>query len=106
GGVVGKGGGGKLGNGVRKMVGGTDKELVANVLEQLAQNGRKLFTQGMERITSGLGNVGSKMGLQTNALGKELVGNTVNKVALGMEVTKTAAQSGGGVAKGVFIKNA
>ncbi|EEM1772050.1 YopB/SseC family type III secretion system translocon subunit, partial [Salmonella enterica subsp. enterica serovar Infantis] len=59
-----------------------------------------------QRITSGLGNVGSKMGLQTNALSKELVGNTLNKVALGMEVTNTAAQSAGGVAEGVFIKNA
>ncbi len=46
------------------------------------------------------------MGLQTNALSKELVGNTLNKVALGMEVTNTAAQSAGGVAEGVFIKNA
>ncbi|HAW6594148.1 TPA: SPI-1 type III secretion system needle tip complex protein SipB, partial [Salmonella enterica subsp. enterica serovar Enteritidis] len=104
--VVGKGAAAKLGNALSKMMGETIKKLVPNVLKQLAQNGSKLFTQGMQRITSGLGNVGSKMGLQTNALSKELVGNTLNKVALGMEVTNTAAQSAGGVAEGVFIKNA
>ncbi|ECB2988910.1 pathogenicity island 1 effector protein SipB, partial [Salmonella enterica subsp. enterica serovar Heidelberg] len=102
----GKGAAAKLGNALSKMMGETIKKLVPNVLKQLAQNGSKLFTQGMQRITSGLGNVGSKMGLQTNALSKELVGNTLNKVALGMEVTNTAAQSAGGVAEGVFIKNA
>lgn len=102
--VVGKGAAAKLGNALSKMMGETIKKLVPNVLKQLAQNGSKLFTQGMQRITSGLGNVGSKMGLQTNALSKELVGNTLNKVALGMEVTNTAAQSAGGVAEGVFIK--
>ncbi|EDU1375866.1 SPI-1 type III secretion system needle tip complex protein SipB, partial [Salmonella enterica subsp. enterica serovar Paratyphi A] len=104
--VVGKGAAAKLGNALSKMMGETIKKLVPNVLKQLAQNGSKLFTQGMQRITSGLGNVGSKMGLQTNALSKELVGNTLNKVALSMEVTNTAAQSAGGVAEGVFIKNA
>lgn len=46
------------------------------------------------------------MGLQTNTLSRELLGNTLNKVALGMEVTNTAAQTAGGVAEGVFIKNA
>ncbi len=46
---------------------------------------------------------GSKMGLQTNALSKELAG-TPNKVALGMEVTNTAAQSAGGVAEGYLLK--
>ncbi|EDW0108094.1 SPI-1 type III secretion system needle tip complex protein SipB [Salmonella enterica] len=104
--VVGKGAAAKLGSALSKMMGETIKKLVPNVLKQLAQNGSKLFTQGMQRITSGLGNVGSKMGLQTNALSKELVGNTLNKVALGIEVTNTAAQSAGGVAEGVFIKNA
>ena len=104
--VVGKGAAAKLGNALSKMMGETIKKLVPNVLKQLAQNGSKLFTRGMQRITSGPGNVGSKMGLQTNALSKELVGNTLNKVALSMEVTNTAAQSAGGVAEGVFIKNA
>lgn len=103
--VVGKGAAAKLGSALSKMMGETIKKLVPNVLKQLAQNGNKLFTR-MQRITSGLGNVGSKMGLQTNALSKELVGNTLNKVALGIEVTNTAAQSAGGVAEGVFIKNA
>ncbi|ECG8591041.1 type III secretion system needle tip complex protein [Salmonella enterica subsp. salamae] len=104
--VVGKGAAAKLGSALSKMMGETIKKLVPNVLKQMAQNSSKFLTQGMQRITTSLGNVGSKMGLQTNALSKELVGNTLNKVALGMEVTNTAAQSAGGVAEGVFIKNA
>ncbi|ECG8258051.1 SPI-1 type III secretion system needle tip complex protein SipB [Salmonella bongori] len=104
--VVGKGAAAKLGSALSKMMGETIKKLVPNVLKQMAQNSSKFLTQGMQRITTSLGNVGSKMGLQTNTLSKELIGNTLNKVTLGMEVTNTAAQSAGGVAEGVFIKNA
>ncbi|MFV9695906.1 type III secretion system translocon subunit SctE, partial [Salmonella enterica] len=82
--------------------------LVGLAIDQIAQSGLSSLSviYYSAQLFSGLGNVGSKMGLQTNALSKELVGNTLNKVALGMEVTNTAAQSAGGVAEGVFIKNA
>ncbi|MGG7125817.1 type III secretion system translocon subunit SctE, partial [Salmonella enterica] len=74
--VVGKGAAAKLGNALSKMKGETIKKLVPNVLKQLPQNGSKLFTQGMQPITTCLCNVGRKRGLQTNALIKELVCNT------------------------------
>lgn len=40
-----------------------------------------------------------------NVLSKELVGNILNKVVLGMEVMNIVVQLVGGVVEGVFIKN-
>lgn len=103
--VVGKGAAAKLGDMMSKLMGETIKKLMPTVLRQLASSGSKVLSQGMQRLTTGLGELGAKAGLRTDALSKELIANTINKAVLGMEVAHTGAQSAGGVAQGVFVKN-
>lgn len=104
--VVGKGAAAKLGNALSKLLGDTIKKIVPNVLKEFAKNGGKLLSQGMQRLTNNLGHVGGKMGLQTNNLSKEILANTLNKGVMSMEAVHIATQSAGGVAAGVFMKNA
>lgn len=103
--VVGKGAASKLGDMMSKLLGETIKKLLPTVLRQLASNGSKVLSQGMKRLTSGLGDLGAKAGLKTDALSKELIGNTINKSVLGLEVAHTGAQSAGSVTQGVFLRN-
>lgn len=104
--VVGKNAAAKLGEALTRMMGETIKKMVPQVLSQLAQNSGKLLSQGVQRLTTSLGNMGTRMGLQTSTMSKELLGNTLSKVSMGMGGVTTAAQSGGGIAEGVFLKNA
>ncbi|HEF8785963.1 TPA: type III secretion system translocon subunit SctE [Providencia alcalifaciens] len=103
--VVGKGAASKLGDMMSKLLGETIKKLMPTVLRQLASNGSKVLSQGMQRLTSGLGELGAKAGLKADALSKELIGNTINKTVLGLEVAHTGAQSAGNITQGVFLKN-
>lgn len=103
--VVGKGAASKLGDMMNKLLGETIKKLMPTVLRQLASNGSKVLSQGMQRLTSGLGELGAKAGLKTDALSKELIANSINKAVLGLEVAHTTAQSAGSVTQGVFLKN-
>ena len=103
--VVGKGAASKLGDMMSKLLGETIKKLMPTVLRQLASNGSKVLSQGMQRLTNGLGELGAKAGLKADALSKELIGNTINKTVLGLEVAHTGAQSAGNITQGVFLKN-
>lgn len=104
--VVGKGAAAKLGGALSKLLGDAIKKIVPNVLKEVAKNGSKLLSQGAQRLTNALGNAGSKIGLRTDALSKEMVSNTLNKVVAGGQFVQTATQAGGQVAEGVFLKNA
>lgn len=104
--VVGKGAAAKLGGALSKLLGDAIKKIVPNVLKEVAKNGSKLLSQGAQRLTNALGNAGSKIGLRTDALSKEMVSNTLNKVVAGGQFAQTATQAGGQVAEGVFLKNA
>lgn len=103
--VVGKGAASKLGDMMSKLLGESIKKLMPTVLRQLASNGSKVLSQGMQRLTNGLGELGAKAGLKADALSKELIGNTINKTVLGLEVAHTGAQSAGNITQGVFLKN-
>ncbi|MTC48140.1 type III secretion system translocon subunit SctE (plasmid) [Providencia sp. PROV188] len=103
--VVGKGAASKLGDMMSKLLGESIKKLMPTVLRQLASNGSKVLSQGMQRLTNGLGELGAKAGLKADALSKELIGNTINKTVLGLEVAHTGAQSTGNITQGVFLKN-
>ncbi|MBM2885037.1 type III secretion system needle tip complex protein [Chromobacterium phragmitis] len=104
--VVGKGAAAKLGNAMSKLLGDAIKKIVPNVLKEFAKNGGKLLSQGTQRLTNALGDAGSKIGLRTDALSKEMVANTLNKVVVGGQFAQTTTQAGGEVAQGVFMKNA
>ncbi|KVT72960.1 type III secretion system translocon subunit SctE [Burkholderia ubonensis] len=104
--VVGKGAATKLGGALSKMLGDTIKKIVPSVLKEVAKNGSKLLSQGAQRLTNALGNAGSKVGLRTDALGKEMMANTLNKVMIGGQAAQTGTQMGGDVAQGVFMQRA
>ncbi|KVU28976.1 pathogenicity island 1 effector protein SipB [Burkholderia ubonensis] len=104
--VVGKGAAAKLGGALSKLLGDAIKKIVPSVLKELAKGGSKLLSQGAQRLTNALGNAASKIGLRSDALGKEMMTNTLNKVAIGGQVAQTATQMGGDVAQGVFMKSA
>ncbi|KUM05622.1 type III secretion system needle tip complex protein [Chromobacterium subtsugae] len=97
--TVGKGAASKLGGALSKLMGDTIKKLVPKLLKELASNGGKLLSQGMQRL-------GNSLGLRTDELSKQLIRNTLNRVVVGGEVVNAASQAGGGVAQGVFMKNA
>ncbi|KVZ51089.1 type III secretion system translocon subunit SctE [Burkholderia ubonensis] len=104
--VVGKGAAAKLGGALSKLLGDAIKKIVPSVLKEVAKGGSKLLSQGAQRLINALGNAGSKIGLRSDALGKEMMANTLNKVAIGSQAAQTATQMGGNVAQGVFMKNA
>ncbi|POB00607.1 type III secretion system needle tip complex protein SipB [Chromobacterium sinusclupearum] len=104
--VVGKGAAAKLGNAMSKLLGDAIKKIVPNVLKEFAKNGGKLLSQGTQRLTNALGDAGSKIGLRTDALSKEMVANALNRVVVGGQFAQTTTQAGGQVAEGVFLKNA
>ncbi|STQ90229.1 type III secretion system translocon subunit SctE [Iodobacter fluviatilis] len=97
--VVGKNAAAKLASTIGKMMGETMKKLVPSVLKDLAKQSSKTLTQGVSRLTKSLG-------MKSDSLAIKSYGNTMIQVATAGEVANGAAQAGGGIAQGVFIKRA
>lgn len=93
--LVGKGAAAKLGNALSKLLGDAIKKIVPDVLKTLAKN-----------AGSTVGRVAQKAGLRTDTLGKELMANRLNTFVVAGETVNSGTQAGGGVASGVFMKNA
>lgn len=104
--AVGKEVAARMGDTLSKLLGDAIKKIVPDLLKELAQGGSKLLTQGVDRLTNALGQIGSKLGLETDALSKQLIANSLQRAALVGEVVDVGVQSGGGIAQGVFMKRA
>ncbi|MGL5758778.1 type III secretion system translocon subunit SctE [Plesiomonas sp.] len=96
--VVGKSAASKLGSAMSKMLGESIKKMVPSLLKEMAKGSSKLMAQGMQRLGNVLG--------KNDAMVKEMISNTLSKAVVGGEVVQSASQAGGGVAQGVFLKNA
>lgn len=96
--VVGKSAASKLGSAMSKMFGESIKKMVPNLLKGMAKSSSKMMAQGMQRLGNALG--------KSDAMVKDMISNTLSKVVVGGEIIQSASQAGGGVAQGVFLKNA
>ncbi|MGL4980252.1 MAG: type III secretion system translocon subunit SctE, partial [Plesiomonas sp.] len=96
--VVGKSAASKLGSAMSNMLGESIKKMVPTLLKEMAKNSSKVMAQGMQRLGNALGT--------NDAMVKEMISNTLNKAVVGGEIIQSASQAGGGVAQGVFLKNA
>ena len=96
--VVGKSAASKLGGAMSNMLGESIKKMVPNLLKEMAKGSSKVMTQGMQRLGNALG--------KNDAMVKEMISNTLNKAVVGGEIIQSASQAGGGVAQGIFLKNA
>ncbi|HID7510670.1 TPA: type III secretion system translocon subunit SctE [Enterobacter hormaechei] len=93
--LVGKGVAAKLGNALSKLLGDAIKKIVPDVLKTFVKN-----------VGAAVGQVAQKVGLRTDTLGKELMANRLKTFVIVGETVNTGAQSAGGVASGVLMKNA
>ncbi|EDS3841742.1 type III secretion system translocon subunit SctE [Citrobacter portucalensis] len=104
--VIGKSAVTKMGHALSKLMDETIKKVLPDVLKQMAHSSSGFFTQGMQRLSGGLKDMGTRMGLRPDRLNSEMVGNNLNKAVLGMMVANTVAQSGTGITHGIFLKKA
>ncbi|MBV8045296.1 type III secretion system translocon subunit SctE [Pluralibacter sp.] len=84
-----------LGKALSKLIGNAIKKIVPDVLKTLAK-----------KAGSVAGQIAREVGLPTDKVGKELMANRLKTFALGGEVLNAGTQAGGGIAAGVFMKNA
>ncbi|MGL5345493.1 MAG: type III secretion system translocon subunit SctE [Plesiomonas sp.] len=96
--VVGKSAASKLGGALSKTFQNLIKKIAPDLLKNTAKNSSKNATQNL--IGEGV------QRLDDNAMVKEMISNTLNKVVVGGQVTQSGTQAGGSVVQGIFLKNA
>ncbi|TFZ48677.1 pathogenicity island 1 effector protein SipB [Serratia proteamaculans] len=100
--IVGKGAAAKLGNVMSKFLDEAIKKIVPNVIREFAKGSSKVLSQGINRLTSAVSDVGSKVGSNNPAL----LANNINAAVTVGNLVNTVSQTGGNLAQAALMNQA
>ncbi|GAB3629521.1 Cell invasion protein SipB [Pandoraea terrae] len=97
--VVGSSVASKLGGAIGKFLGDALRKIVPDLIRDVAKTGGKVISKAAGNLMAGLG-------IHGDAAGRQLIGNTLNKIAAGGELANMGAQGGGAIAAGIYENTA